>query len=198
MRLGIFGGTFDPLHLGHLEVANEAVKSLNLDKLIFVVAKNPVHKKGNLITDEKIRVSMVKSILETNEKFEYSDVEINKGLVYSYETIQYFDKKFIDKKIFFITGSDGLMNIEKWKNCDIIFKKSGFVTFNRAGYSYEDLVIQKKYIEDKYNTKVKILDMQPMKISSSEIKEKIRKKEEYRHLVPDSVFKIIEINSLYR
>ena len=150
-KIGIIGGTFNPIHLAHLYIAYEAKCQLNLDKVIFMPAGSPPHKKNEDILEAPLRYKMVLEAIKKYEDFEISNYEIEKeGFSYTYETLENFKSK--DNILYFITGADCLINIEKWKNPDRIFKTSKLVVFNRPGYDKESLKLQKNEIEKKYNT----------------------------------------------
>ena len=115
-RYGMMGGTFNPIHLAHLYIAYEAKETLNLDKVIFMVAGNPPHKKESPIIDSNYRYDMVKMAIKDYSGFEISDYEIQKqGYSYTYETLKYLKDQEEDVEVFFISGADSLMDIEKWK-----------------------------------------------------------------------------------
>ena len=115
-RYGMMGGTFNPIHLAHLYIAYEAKEALSLDKVIFMVAGNPPHKKDTKVIDAKYRYNMVQKAIESYEGFDISDYEIQKeGYSYTYETLKYLKGDKEDIEVFFIAGADSLMNIEKWK-----------------------------------------------------------------------------------
>ena len=134
-RYGMMGGTFNPIHLAHLYIAYEAKEELNLDKIIFMVAGNPPHKKESKVIDSKYRYNMVQKAIEGYEGFEISDYEIKKnGYSYTYETLQYLKKQEDNVEVFFIAGADSLMAIEKWSNTDLVLNNCTFVAFNRGEY----------------------------------------------------------------
>ena len=113
-RYGMMGGTFNPIHLAHLYIAYEAKEALSLDKVIFMVAGNPPHKKDTKVIDAKYRYNMVQKAIESYEGFDISDYEIQKeGYSYTYETLKYLKGDKEDIEVFFIAGADSLMNIEK-------------------------------------------------------------------------------------
>ena len=149
MKVGIIGGTFDPIHNAHLYIAYEAKEQLNLDKVIFMPAGIQPLKIDKKITSSKYRYEMVKEAIKCYEMFEVSDYEINKGgLSYTYETLEYFKNSYKneDIELFFITGADCLMNIEKWKEVKKILSLSNMVVFMRGGADREKLLLQKDYI----------------------------------------------------
>ena len=144
-RYGMMGGTFNPIHLAHLYIAYEAKETLNLDKVIFMVAGNPPHKKESPVIDSNYRYDMVKMAIKDYSGFEISDYEIKKqGYSYTYETLKYLKGDEEDIEVFFIAGADSLMDIEKWKNPELVLSNCTFVAFNRGEYTKEALERQKK------------------------------------------------------
>lgn len=195
-RLGIIGGTFDPIHLAHLYVAEQAKKTLELDKIIFMPAGSQPLKIDKKVTKASLRFSMVKQAIEGREGFEVSDYEIKKkGMSYTFETLEYFSK--MDREIYFITGADCLMNLGKWKGVERILQLCKFVVFTRPGYSHESLLKQKWYIEEKYSGEIIILDIKDLDISSTDIREAINLGEDINKLLPKKVIEFIKEKNLY-
>lgn len=198
-RYGMMGGTFNPIHLAHLYIAYEAKEVLELDKVIFMVAGNPPHKKESPVIDSKYRNDMVKKAIEGYEGFEISDYEIKKqGYSYTYETLKYLKGDEEDIEVFFIAGADSLMDIEKWKNPELVLSNCTFVAFNRGEYTKEALERQKKKLQDKYNSNIILLDISNLDISSSMIRERIIRGKRVDFFMPDKVMEYIEQNNLYR
>lgn len=195
-RIGIIGGTFDPIHLAHVNIAKEAKKRLNLDKVIFIPAGSQPLKINKKVTKASLRFNMVEKAIEGLEGFEVSDYEIKKqGLSYTFETLEHFYNK--EKKLYFITGADCLLNLEKWKGVKRIFELCTLVVLTRPGYDNEDLYKQKKYIEDKYEGEIIIFELEGMDISSTEIREKVKLGKDISTLVSKEVFELIKDNDLY-
>lgn len=198
-RYGMMGGTFNPIHLAHLYIAYEAKETLNLDKVIFMVAGNPPHKKESQVIDSNYRYDMVKMAIKDYSGFEISDYEIQKqGYSYTYETLKYLKGDEGDVEVFFIAGADSLMDIEKWKNPELVLSNCTFVAFNRGDYSKEILEEQKKKLQDKYNSNIILLDISNLDISSSMIRERIINRKRVDFFIPDNVIEYIEKNNLYR
>lgn len=198
-RYGMMGGTFNPIHLAHLYIAYEAKEVLNLDKVIFMVAGNPPHKKESPVIDSKYRYSMVQKAIESYDDFEISDYEINKiGYSYTYETLQYIKGKENDIEVFFIAGADSLMDIEKWSNTDLVLANCTFVAFNRGEYTKEVLEQQKMKLESKYNAKIVLLDIANIDISSSMIRKRIKEEKRVDFFLSKEVIQYINENNLYR
>ena len=195
-KIGIIGGTFNPIHLAHLYIAYEAKCQLNLDKVIFMPAGSPPHKKNEDILEAPLRYKMVLEAIKKYEDFEISNYEIEKeGFSYTYETLENFKSK--DNILYFITGADCLINIEKWKNPDRIFKASKLVVFNRPGYYKESLKLQKNEIEKKYNTSINFLDIMDLEISSTMIRDRIKDGKKIDFFIPKEVLDFIRKNNIY-
>lgn len=200
-RYGIIGGTFDPIHNAHLYIAYEANKQLDLDNVVFMPAGIQPFKKENKVTDSKIRYNMVKLAIEPYEEFSISDYEIKKeGLSFTYETLEYFKEKYKREKIelFFITGADCLMSIDKWKDTSKIFSLCTFVVFSRGGFNSEELRKKKEEIEKKYRCKIVILDLKELEISSTDIRNRVKNGRKIDFFVPEKVNKFIIENNLYK
>ena len=196
-KIGIIGGTFNPIHLAHLYIAYEAKNQLNLDKIIFMPAGSPPHKRDSNILRASLRYNMVKKAIEDYEEFTVSDYEIRKkGYSYTFETLEYL--KNDDNKLYFITGADCLLDIEKWKCPEKIFEVSDLVVFSRGGYKKEELLIQKDKIDKKYNTNVNFLDIIDLEISSSMIRERIKADKRVDFFLPEGVLNFIIDNNLYK
>lgn len=189
MRIGILGGTFNPIHLGHLVLAEEAKEKLNLDKVIFVPAYIPPHKKDEEIVEANHRLKMVELAAKGNPCFEVSPFEIDaKTTSYSVETLREFKKRYgEDTKLFFITGADSLGELFSWKELDEIFKLSQFIVTNRPGY---DIANVPKEIE--------VVTITSLEVSSSQIRKKIKENKSIRYLVPESVREYIIAKRLYK
>ncbi|MGY0372431.1 nicotinate-nucleotide adenylyltransferase [Clostridium sp. JNZ J1-5] len=198
-RKGIFGGTFDPIHNGHLHVAYEALYDLGLDKIIFVPSGNPPHKTEKLVTDSEIRYELVKKAIEDEKRFDVSSYEIHKsGLSYTYETLEHFNKIEPDTEWYFITGTDCLMELNSWKNINRILNSCRFVVFNRSGYNRSEIMEQKKQLEKKYNAEIVYLDIPILDISSTNIRNKIREEKNISYLIPKKVERLLEKMNLYK
>ncbi|MBE6071317.1 MAG: nicotinate-nucleotide adenylyltransferase [Clostridium butyricum] len=200
MKVGIIGGTFDPIHNAHLYIAYEAKEQLNLDKTIFMPTGIQPLKTDKKITPSELRYEMVKKAIKPYNEFEVSDYEINKGgLSYTYMTLEHFKKSYNneDIELFFITGADCLMNIEKWKEVKKILSLSNLVVFMRGGADREKLLLQKDYIEKKYNASIIFLALKELEISSTDIRNRINEGKKIDFFVPESVKNYIYAKGLY-
>lgn len=197
-KKGILGGTFDPIHNGHLYIASEALKTLALDEVIFVPAGNPPHKRGKSITDAYTRYEMVNMAIRGYDKFSISNYEIEKkGYSYTYETLQYF-KSVEPCELYFITGADCLMYIDKWKESDKIFENCSLVVFNRPGFTKEEIIKEKQKVERFYGHNIIYMDLLNIEISSSYIRDKIKEGFNVEYFMPPEVYNTIKTLGIYK
>lgn len=212
MRLGLFGGTFDPIHYGHIRAAEEIHNRFGLFKTIFIPSHFPPHKKVP-VTPSALRVEMVRLAISGMDGFELSDTEIRRGgSSYSYQTIQHF-KGYYGKKLepFFIIGTDAFLEIETWKNYPVFFSESHFIVMNRPAADSpppEDLLpdkIRSSFTFDPADRsfchtsgyRIYYVDITPHDISSTDIREKTRNGQQTKSLIPKKVADYIKKNALY-
>jgi len=201
-RYGIIGGTFDPIHNAHLYIAYEAKEQLKLDEVIFMPAGKQPLKAKDIVTDSKIRYEMVKIAVESFDEFSVSSYEIEKGgLSFTSETLEYFKGKneFLneEKELFFITGADCLISMEKWRDVQKIFSLATLVVFARGGINKKEMMENKKIIEERYNGKIIILDLKELEISSTDIRDRVNQNKRIDFFVPPKVVDIIYEKELY-
>jgi nicotinate-nucleotide adenylyltransferase len=182
------GGTFNPVHIGHLILAEETREKLSLDKIVFVPANMPPHKDTNDIAPSKDRFKMLKMATAGNKNLLVSNIEIKrKGRSYTIDTIKELSRLYKNEELYFIIGSDLLSYLDEWKDLSQITKMVRFIVARRPGYALEDIP---HYIET--------LEIRAVDVSAFEIRERIKKNKSYRYLVPERVFEYINKNSLYR
>jgi len=188
MKIGILGGTFNPIHLGHLILAQEVMEKLNLEKIIFVPAYLLPHKDNSDIAPALDRFKMVKLAIKGNKRFSVSDIEIKrKGRSYTIDTVKEFKKLYPNDELYFIIGSDLLNYLDSWKDLDEILKLINFVVATRPGYPLE-----------KIPAHIFRIDIRAIDISGFEIRQAIKNKKSFRYLVPESVYRYINKRGLYR
>jgi len=188
MKIGILGGTFNPIHLGHLILAEEVKEKLALDEIIFVPAYLPPHKDNSDIAPAIQRLRMARLAISGNRDFIVSDAEIKRdGHSYTIDTIREFKKKYPKDELYFITGSDLLKYLDDWKDLSEIIKMVKFIVATRPGYLLERLP---SYIS---TVAIRAVD-----ISGFEIRQAIRENKSFRYLVPEKVFDYIRRKGLYR
>lgn len=199
MKKAIFGGTFDPIHNGHMHIAYNCLYTLNMDEIIFVPSGNPPHKTDKEITDAGIRYELVKMAIRSESRFRVSDYEINnKDLSYTYKTLEYFKKLEPETQWFFLTGADCLIELDSWKCVDRILEAGKLIVFNRPGHDIKDIMEQKKRVESNYNREITFLDIPLMDISSTYIKDKIKEGKNIRYMIPEGVYNSILQLGLYK
>lgn len=196
----ILGGTFDPIHNAHINVAYEALERFNLEEVIFIPAGNPPHKIKLKKTPAHIRYEMVKLAIEKETRFSISDFEIkSKGLSYTYRTLKHFKEKEPETNWYFITGEDCLSYLEHWKYIDEIFNICNFVIFSREGFKEkEEIIKKKKSILLKYRKEILFMDASILDISSTKIRNRIKEGKEVSFYMPDKVYKFILQNNLFK
>lgn len=199
-RCGIIGGTFDPIHYAHLYIAYEAKIQLNLDKIIFMPAGIQPFKAENKVTDSWLRYDMVKQAIEPYEEFSVSTYEIDKeGLSFTYETLEHFKNILGEEcELFFITGADCLMSIDKWREVSKILSLCTFVVFSRGGFDNEVLKRRKEEVEEKFKCNIIILNLKQLEISSTDIRERVKNGRRIDFFVPEKVNRLIIENNLYK
>lgn len=198
-KVGILGGTFNPIHCGHLYLAESAMKAAALDEILFIPSGISYMKDQREILPPADRMKMVELAIREHPKFRVSSIEIEKtGNSYSYETIQELKSEYPDVDFFFLTGADTIFSMESWKNPDIIFREAIILAAYRTGVSLDGLKKQIAYLQNKYEADIRLIAVEHVDISSSEIRKAIKKQETVHGLIPAAVEKYIEIKHLYK
>ncbi len=188
MKIGIFGGTFNPVHIGHLILAEEAREKLSLDRVIFVPTYLPPHKENAGIAPASARFGMVRDAIRGNRHFGISDTEIRRnGRSYTIDTVKEFKRKFPQDELYFLTGSDVLNYLDAWKDVGEILKLVKFVVATRPGYPLE-----------KIPSHIQTVAIRAVDISAFEVRECVKQGKSFRYLVPDCVYRYITRRGLYQ
>ena len=198
-RVGIMGGTFDPIHHGHL-VAAEAVRiGLGLGSVVFVPANNPPHKVDRIISPASHRLAMVWLATLSNPCFQVSTMELDRdGVSYTIDTIKHLREEFGPQtELFFITGADAVLEIMSWKNARELLEMCQFVAVTRPGYSMAGLESLKDTLGHGLFTRIRRFEVPALAISSSDLRRMVRGGKSIRYLVPEAVSQYIEKNRLY-
>ncbi len=204
LKIGIMGGTFDPIHNGHLVAAEEALVQFGLKKVIFVPAGTPPHKDGRKSLDPVERYLMCVIATASNPDFEVSRVEVDRpGPSYTVDTIRYFKDFFgRDAELFFITGADAILEIITWKDDDELAKMCRFIAATRPGYSltkFEELHIL-PYVDSKTphgRPQIDIIEVPALAISSTDIRARVKGSHPIRYLLPEGVANYILKSGFY-
>lgn len=199
MNIGVLGGTFDPIHSAHLVIAEEARLRLGFAKVLFVPAGNPWLKTGRKITPASHRVEMVKRAIASDPYFELSTVEVGRpGPSLSVDTVAILQRQIgADAVLFFLVGWDNLVGLPQWKEPDRLVRLCKLVAVTRPGFSRPDLKALESSVPG-VSGSVVWLDIPPMDISSSAIRDRVAQGLSIHGLVPDEVGSYIKENKLYR
>lgn len=221
MRIGLFGGTFNPIHRGHLWAASEVKKRFNLDQISLIPAALPPHKAPGQVAKADDRLAMINLAVADFSGFTVSDVELNRsGPSYTIDTIRYFKQSLgEDARIYLIMGLDAFIEIHTWKSHQELLEQIAFIVIARPGEGYADArqgwEVLAAYLKSTlsadyqfgaadacYTSKGKqpiyIRDVQALNISSTKIREKVKKKQSIEGLVPPGVAGYIRLKGLYR
>jgi nicotinate-nucleotide adenylyltransferase len=200
LKLGIMGGTFDPIHYGHLVTAEAVRDKFKLDKVIFVPAGNPPHKFRRKVTDKKIRYLMTILATVTNPYFEVSTIEIDReGYTYTIDTIRELKNAYGSKsELYFITGADAILEILTWRNSNELLKLCNFVAATRPGYGQDSIKRKLDYIKKLYKKDVYEVTVPSLAISSTDIRNRVYENRPIKYLLPESVERYIEKCNLYK
>ena len=193
MKIGIFGGSFNPPHKMHKKIALELIKKHYVDKVIFVPTGNKYKYKNNLLSDN-IRLEMLKLMCIENEKLEVSDYELKEQVVYTYETLDYFKNKYKDDEIYFICGTDNLSYIDKWKKGEYILSNNKILVIKRNTDDINTLL--NKYKD--YKDNIIVTDIKENEISSTKIREMIYNNKRAEVYLDKKVYLYIKENNLYK
>ena len=195
--LGILGGTFDPIHMGHLRMAEHVFQRMELEQIIFIPAYVPPHKLGQDFAPAADRYAMTELAVADNPHFIVSDMEIKRtGVSYTIDTIRELHRQYADKELHFIIGADSVAQLHTWHNIEEMLEMTTFVAVWRPGYegAMEELV---RYLGQRARERVLLLDTPVYDISSTEIRTRIREGRSLAGLVPGSVEKYIFEHGLY-
>ncbi len=188
MKIGILGGTFNPIHIGHLILAEEVREKLELDRVVFVPTYFPPHKETSDVAVAKARFEMIKMAIKGNKYFCASDMEIKrKGKSYTIDTIREFNRIYPHDELYFITGSDLLNYLNEWKDLEEVIKIVKFVVATRPGYPLE-----------KIPSYIKTVAIRAVDISGFEVRACVKENKSFRYLVPEAVCSYITKKRLYK
>lgn len=193
LRIGIMGGTFDPIHNGHLVAASEVAWNYDLDEVIFVPTGRPVFKLHQHVTNAEDRYLMTVIATSSNPRFTVSRVDIDRpGVTYTVDTLRDLHAQYPDADLYFITGADAVAEILRWKDSDELFRLARFVAVTRPGYSSDlsRLNLPKGRVD--------VLEIPALSISSTDVRQRAANHEPVWYLVPDGVVQYIAKHGLYR
>jgi nicotinate-nucleotide adenylyltransferase len=189
MRIGLFFGSFNPIHIGHLIIGNQLAENGWVDEVWFVVSPHNPFKDSSSLLNDRQRLQMVRIALEDCNHLKASQVEFDLPKPsYTINTIQYLEEKYPNHTFSILLGSDGFQNIDHWKNADILKSKTDFIVYKRPGFEIKEIS----------GATHRILEAPLLDISSTYIRKNIQSGKSIQFLVPDKVKDYIEVNLFYR
>lgn len=199
-RIGVMGGTFDPIHYGHLVAAEAARAEFGLHKVIFIPAGRPPHKQQQIITDTEDRYLMTALAISSNPNFEVSRMEVEKNeLTYTIDTVKELQRLYGEAaEIYFITGADAVLELLTWYKIGELLTLCRFIAVTRPGFDKRDLEQKIGEISSKYNGEIICIEVPLLAISSTDIRERIRNGKPIKYLLPEAVEEYIREKGLYR
>lgn len=198
-KIGIMGGTFNPVHIGHLLLAEHAREVLSLDEVLFIPSGNSYMKDSSAILDGAVRAHLLALAIEGNPHFHLSYMEINReGATYTCDTIAELKKQNKDDEYYLIVGADNLLTLESWKNPEFILQNCVVAAAVRGTGTEARLEKIASHLIYEYQADIRILPARYMDLSSSEIRRRLKDGKSVRYMVPDRVYEYIEKNRLYR
>ena len=198
MKIGIFGGTFDPVHNGHVALAKSAIEQVPLDKLIVVPARMQPFKVQQEVTSGDHRINMLKRAFQDVPEAEVSSYELEKtGISYTVDTMNYFQKKYPQDFLCFVMGSDAFLRILDWKNSEFLLRQYAFVIGGRPGYKDTDLHEVANKVKEKYGSELIFLNNNLIEQGSTQIRNTVENKIDLSDCVPEDVEEYIISQGLY-
>jgi len=194
-RLGVLGGSFDPPHVAHLAIASEACHTLGLERVLFVPAAAPPHKGSEERTSAEVRLELTSLAIDDDLRFTASGIEIERGLVYTADTLRALNERYADHELVFIMGSDSLLQLETWHDPEELLSRCSLAVAPRPGDSPETIAAAAA----RWGTyQVTVLDVPLLAVSSTDIRERAARRRPIRYLVPHRVEQYILETGLYR
>jgi len=199
-RFGIMGGSFDPIHYGHLMLAEQIRTQFHLDKVFFIPVGNAPHKESGYMTDKLMRYEMTVLATMTNTRFSVSRLEIDSDSVsYTINTVKKLQEQIgKDDTLYFITGADAIIELETWRDFKELLGLCRFVAATRPGIDKSKLMGKIDELKENYGADISVTSVPALAISSTDIRERVGLKQSIRYLLPESVEHYIYKKSLYQ
>jgi nicotinate-nucleotide adenylyltransferase len=194
-RIGVMGGTFNPIHTGHLVTAEEARHAFSLDEVVFVPAGRPWQKEASEVAAAEDRYLMTVIATASHPAFSVSRVEIDReGPTYTVDTLRALGAERPGSELFFITGADAILQILTWRDPAAVLREARFIAATRPGYDLDRL---EKELPEGLEDRVRVMEIPALAISSTDVRRRAREGRPIRYLVPDGVAAYIEKTRLY-
>ncbi|WP_282925378.1 nicotinate-nucleotide adenylyltransferase [Peptoniphilus genitalis] len=197
-KYGIFGGSFNPIHYGHLMICEYIKEEMGLDKVIFIPTGNPPHKELELSAED--RYEMVRLAISPNPDFEISDIETTRvKKSYTVDTIRELKKIYKEEKLYFLIGLDSLFQLKTWMKIGDLSQEIEFVVALRPGYlDREEINKEIDFLRENFGTKINLIKTPLYEISSTDLRDRIREGKSLRYLIPKKVLDYIEESGFYK
>jgi len=189
MKIGLYFGSFNPIHNGHLIIANHVLNETNLDRIWFVISPQNPFKPSSTLLNEYDRLHLVQKAIEGDDRLRASEIEFSLPKPsYTVHTLTYLTERYPDHSFKIIIGSDSFQNLDKWKNAEVLIRNHEFVIYNRPGFD----------VSNSFGATIKIMDAPLLEISATYIRELIRQGKSIKYLVPKTVEEEILSLRFYR
>lgn len=200
MKIGIMGGTFNPIHNGHLIIAEQARQEYQLDLVLFIPAGVPPHKRQDSILDSSLRCEMIQLAIQSNPHFQLDTREVDsQEISYTYLTLGSLSEQYPDAKLYFIMGEDSIYAVSSWRRPQDIFTLATILVATRNDFSnISRMESQICKITKQYSCSLELIHSPSVMISSSDIRSRVANNQSIRYLVPDSVAQYINDHDLYK
>lgn len=198
-KVGIMGGTFNPIHVGHLMLAENAYAFCGLDEIWFMPSADPPHKTNQNVLEYHHRSQMTELAIEFVPYFKLSNFEtLRKEYSYTAETLRLLHEEYPDTEFYFIMGADSLFQIETWYEPHNVMARAVLIVAVREHHSMNEMKTQINYLHDKYHAHIELINMPGIDLSSHFIRERVSKSETIRYFVPENVRQYIYDHHLYK
>lgn len=198
-KIGIMGGTFNPIHLGHLILAESAREQAGLSRVIFLPSKRTLEKADSYILPDEARCALIELATRDNPYFSLSRMKLERGgTTYTADTVSELKRENPDKEYYFIIGGDSLLAFAHWNRPEVILKNAHLLATSRGAIPREEFLAAASRLEEFFGTKILLFDTPAMEISSTDLRDRCARGRSLRYLVPEAVEKFLKERGCYR
>lgn len=197
-KIGIMGGTFNPIHIGHLVLAERILDDFEMDEIWFIPTGCSYMKRNLEVAEGLDRYNMVELAIADNDKMKILDIELKRsGHTYSYETLEELREQYPEDEFYFIFGADCLFTIENWKCPERIFANCKVIAAARNGADLREMDVKRKHLASCFGADITIYPFIHLEISSTDLRNRLQEGKSVKHLIPEQVIQYIKDNGLY-
>jgi len=198
-KIGLFGGTFDPVHNGHMDIAEKVFLEFSLSFVLMLISGDPPHKQREDMASAQDRFNMASLAAKNHSFIIPSDVEITReGKIYTIDTLKILKKQYPDDDFYYIIGKDTLFELETWKDIEEVFRLTKFICIGRAGFGGSSARTQALYLKEKYGADIYLSSLSGPDISSSMVRQKVRQNQSIAELTDENIGEYIKSHALYK